>query len=58
MDGINLHRCLGTLTNGIGQMVGPEDCRSLEIVLLPMGPVRAAAAQRRSSGQRVASGLI
>jgi len=41
MDGINLHRCLGTLTGGIGQMVGREDCRSLEVVLLPMGDLRA-----------------
>jgi hypothetical protein len=39
-------------------MVVPEDCRSLEVVLLPMGTCARGAAHRRSSGQRVASGLI
>ena len=40
-DGINLYRCLGTIASGPGQLVGLEDCRSLEVVLVPVGDLRA-----------------
>jgi hypothetical protein len=40
-DGINLFRCVGMIASGMGQMVGLEDCRSLEVVLLPIGELHA-----------------
>ncbi|MGO9889896.1 MAG: hypothetical protein ACLP0L_18605 [Solirubrobacteraceae bacterium] len=40
-DGVNLYRCLGAIANGMCEMVGLEDCRSLEIILLPAGELPA-----------------
>lgn len=40
-DGVNLYRCLGAIANRMGEMVGLEDCRSLEVMLLPAGELRA-----------------
>lgn len=40
-DGIALYRFLGAVTSGLGEMVGLEDCRSLELVLLPIGELHA-----------------
>ena len=40
-DGRNLFRCLGAIPGAMGQMVGLEDCRSLEVVLVPIGEVHA-----------------
>jgi len=40
-DGINLYRCLGRIGSGRGEMIGLEDCSSLELMLLPMRELRA-----------------
>lgn len=40
-DGVNLYRFLGATASGMGMMVGLEDCRSLEVVLLPIGELHA-----------------
>ena len=40
-DGVNLNRCLGAIASGTGQLVGLENCRSLDLVLLPIGELRA-----------------
>ena len=40
-DGVNLYRCLGAIASGMGQMVGLENCRSLDVMLLPIGELRA-----------------
>jgi hypothetical protein len=39
-DGVNLYRCLGAIADGMGQMVGLENCRSLDVMLLPIGELR------------------
>ena len=39
-DGVNLYRSLGAIAAGMGQMVGLENCRSLDVVLLPIGELR------------------
>ena len=36
-DGVILYRFLGTVASGMGQMVGLEDCRSLDVTWLPVG---------------------
>jgi hypothetical protein len=36
-DGVILYRFLGTVAGGMGQMVGLEDCRSLDVTWLPVG---------------------
>ena len=36
-DGVNLYRSLGALASAMGQMVGLENCRSLDVLLLPIG---------------------
>ncbi len=36
-DGIDLYRYLGVISTGMGQMVELEDCRTLDVVLLPIG---------------------
>ena len=36
-DGVDLYRLLGAVRRGMGEMVGLEDCRSLELILLPIG---------------------
>jgi hypothetical protein len=41
-DGVNLYRSLGALAGAMGQMVALEDCRSLNVVLLPIGQLRAS----------------
>jgi hypothetical protein len=40
-DGVDLFRSLGAIAGGMGQMVGLENCRSLDVMLLPIGEVRA-----------------
>ena len=40
-DGRHLFRCLGAIPGAMGQMVGLEDCRSLEVALVPIGEVHA-----------------
>jgi hypothetical protein len=40
-DGVNLYRFLGAITSGMGQMIGLENCRSLDVMLLPIGELRA-----------------
>ncbi len=39
-DGVDLYRSLGVIAGGMGQMVGLENCRSLDVVLLPIGELR------------------
>jgi hypothetical protein len=36
-DGVILYRFLGAVASGMGQMVGLEDCRSLDVTWLPVG---------------------
>lgn len=36
-DGISLYRHVGIVSSGMGQMVGLENCRTLDVVLLPIG---------------------
>ncbi len=40
-DEENLFRCVGAIANGGGHLVGLEDCRSLEIMWVPMCELRA-----------------
>lgn len=40
-DGVNLYRFLGAIASGMGQMIGLENCRSLDVMLLPIGELRA-----------------
>lgn len=40
-DGVDLYRCLGAMAGGMGEMIGLENCRSLDVVLLPIGELRA-----------------
>ncbi len=56
-DGVDLFRSLGAVAGGMGQMVGLENCRSLDVMLLPIGEVRTRglravvpAAGERGSG--------
>ena len=35
-DGISLYRSLGAIVRGPWHMVGLEDCRSLDVVLIPI----------------------
>ena len=40
-DGVNLYRFVGEIPSGLGEMVGLENCRSLDVMLLPIGELRA-----------------
>jgi hypothetical protein len=40
-DGVNLYRSLGAIAGRMGLVVGLENCRSLEVMLLPIGELRA-----------------
>jgi hypothetical protein len=40
-DGANLYRHVGAISSGMGQMVGLEDCRTLDVMLLPIGELHA-----------------
>jgi hypothetical protein len=40
-DGADLYRSLGAIAGGMGQMIGLENCRSLDVMLLPIGELRA-----------------
>jgi len=40
-DGVILYRFLGAVASGIGQMVGLEDCRSLDVTWLPLGELHS-----------------
>ena len=40
-DGVNLYRHLGAISSGMGQMVGLENCRTLDVLLLPIGELHA-----------------
>jgi len=39
-DGVDLYRFVGGIAGGTGEMVGLEDCRSLEVVLLSIEELR------------------
>jgi len=40
-DGINLYRHLGAMPSGMSQMVGLENGRTLDVMLLPIGELHA-----------------
>ena len=40
-DGVHLYRFLGAIDSGIGEMIGLENCSSLDVMLLPIGELRA-----------------
>lgn len=40
-DGVILYRFLGAVVSGMGQMVGLEDCRSLDVTWLPVGELHS-----------------
>jgi hypothetical protein len=40
-DGINLHRYLGTIRSATGNLIGLENCRSLDVTLWPVGDLNA-----------------
>lgn len=40
-DGVDLYRFLGEIAGGMGRMVGLENCRSLDVMLVPVGELRA-----------------
>jgi hypothetical protein len=40
-DGANLYLLLDTVHGGLGEMISLEDCRSLEVMLLPVGVLHA-----------------
>jgi len=40
-DGINLYRHLGAISNGMRQIVGLENCRTLDVLLVPTGELHA-----------------
>ena len=40
-DGVNLYRFVGAIASGTGEMVGLENCRSLDVMLLSIGELRA-----------------
>ena len=40
-DGINLFRHVGAISSGMGQMVRLENCRTLEVMPLPVGELCA-----------------
>jgi hypothetical protein len=39
-DGVNLYRSLGPITLGPSQMIGVEDCRSLDVILIAADELR------------------
>ena len=39
-DGTKLYRSLGAIAGGMGQMIGLENCRSLDVIIVPIGEVR------------------
>lgn len=39
-DGVDLYRSLGVITRGSSKLVGLENCRSLDVVLLPIDELR------------------
>jgi hypothetical protein len=47
-DGTNLYRSLGVIAGGMGQMIGLENCRSLDVILVPIGEVRTGEPLSRS----------
>jgi hypothetical protein len=40
-DGINLYRHVGAISSGMGRMVGLENCRTLDVMWLPIGQLHA-----------------
>jgi hypothetical protein len=40
-DGISLYRFLGAAAHGMGEMVELEDCRSLDVAVVPIGDLHA-----------------
>jgi len=40
-DGVNLYRFLGAVADDKDEMVAVENCRSLDVMLLPIGELRA-----------------
>ena len=40
-DGVNLYRYVGTFPSPMGDIIGLENCRSLEVTLWPIGDLRA-----------------
>ena len=45
-DGVNLYQSLGALASAMGQIVGLENCGSLDVMLLPIGELWARTARR------------
>jgi len=39
-DGVNLYRYVGTFPSPMGDIIGLENCRSLEVTLWPIGDLR------------------
>ncbi len=39
-DGVNLYRFMGSMVSRAGEMVGIENCRSLDIMLVPADELR------------------
>ncbi len=39
-DGVNLYRFVGEIPGALGEMVGLENCRSLDVTLVPIGELR------------------
>lgn len=40
-DGVNLYRVLGAIAGGAAEMIGLENCRSLEVILYPLAELGA-----------------
>ncbi len=39
-DGVTLYRYLGMIPSAIGQLIGLEECRSLDVMLWPIAELR------------------
>jgi hypothetical protein len=39
-DGVNLYRFMGSMVSRAGEMIGIENCRSLDIMLVPADELR------------------
>ena len=39
-DGVNLYRYLGAIPGTMGQLIGLEECRSLDVTLWPIAELR------------------
>jgi hypothetical protein len=53
-DGVELYRLLGAVARGACEMVGLENCRSLEIILVPIADLRLGRLRSVIAPQREA----